>query len=48
MRAAGPTADLIKPAMLRETYRVEARVERCSQGRAVLIVDSTAAAQRQS
>ena len=43
MKAAGPTADVITPAMLREIYRVEARVERCSQGRAMLIVDSTAA-----
>ncbi|WP_152046716.1 ABC transporter ATP-binding protein [Aureimonas psammosilenae] len=44
MVAGGPTSEVITPAMLREVYRVEARVEACSQGRAMLIVDSTAAA----
>ncbi|MEX6507180.1 ABC transporter ATP-binding protein [Jiella sp. M17.18] len=43
MRAAGPTSEVITPAMLRDVYRVEARVERCSRGRPVLIVDSPAA-----
>jgi len=42
MQASGPTADVITPQMLREVYRVEARVERCSLGRPLLIVDSTA------
>ncbi|MCB8835911.1 ABC transporter ATP-binding protein [Aurantimonas sp. VKM B-3413] len=42
MRAGGPTAKVITPAMLRDVYRVEARVEHCSRGRPMLIVDSTA------
>ena len=43
MHAGGPTAEVITPAMLREVYRVEARVETCSQGKPHLIVDNTAA-----
>jgi iron complex transport system ATP-binding protein len=43
MVAGGPTVEVITPTMLREVYRVEARVEHCSHGRPVLIVDSTAA-----
>lgn len=42
MRAGGPTEQVITPAMLRDVYRVEARVERCSRGRPMLIVDSIA------
>ena len=42
MKAAGPTAEIITADMLRDVYRVNGRVERCSQGRAMLIVDSTA------
>jgi iron complex transport system ATP-binding protein len=44
MVAGGPTAEVITPRLLREVYRVDARVETCSQGRPFLIVDSTAAA----
>ncbi|GGD91774.1 ferrichrome ABC transporter [Aureimonas endophytica] len=43
MVAGGPTAEVITPAMLRTVYRVDARVEPCSRGRPVLIVDGTAA-----
>ncbi|KQT87134.1 ABC transporter ATP-binding protein [Aurantimonas sp. Leaf443] len=43
MVAGGPSEAVITPAMLRAVYRVEARVETCSQGRPVLIVDGTAA-----
>ncbi|NDW03939.1 ABC transporter ATP-binding protein [Jiella pacifica] len=42
MQAAGPTSEVITAEMLREVYRVDGRVERCSRGRPVLIVDSTA------
>lgn len=44
MMASGPTGEVITAAMLRSVYRVEARVETCSQGRPILIVDSTATA----
>ena len=44
MVAGGPTVEVITPTMLRDVYQVEARVERCSLGRPMLIVDSTAAA----
>lgn len=37
--ASGPTQDVITPAMLREVYRVDARIEPCSQGRLQVIVD---------
>ncbi|ORE91889.1 ABC transporter ATP-binding protein [Aurantimonas sp. 22II-16-19i] len=43
MRAGGATAEVITPTMLREIYRVEARVETCSRGRPYLVVDKTAA-----
>jgi iron complex transport system ATP-binding protein len=44
MVASGPTVEVITPALLQSVYRVEARVETCSQGRPFLIVDSTTAA----
>lgn len=44
MVASGPTGEVISPALLRTVYRVEARVETCSQGRRFLIVDGTTAA----
>lgn len=39
MVAAGPCADIVTPAFLRQVYQVEARVERCSQGAPLVIVD---------
>ena len=39
MAASGATADVITPAMLRDIYRVEARIEACSRGRPMVIVD---------
>ncbi|WP_377298317.1 ABC transporter ATP-binding protein [Rhizobium sp. SGZ-381] len=40
--ASGATLDVITPAMLRDVYRVDARVENCTQGRPLVIVDGTA------
>jgi iron complex transport system ATP-binding protein len=37
--AHGRTLDVITPAMLSDVYRVEARIERCTQGRPMVIVD---------
>lgn len=37
--AAGPTAEVVTTAMLRSVYRVEARVEACSLGRPIVLVD---------
>lgn len=37
--ANGPTLDVITPAMLSEVYKVDARVETCTQGRPLVIVD---------
>lgn len=42
MVSGGPTSEVITPSMLREIYKVDARVEHCSHGRLVLIVDGTA------
>ncbi len=39
MAASGATADVITPAMLRDIYRVDARIEFCSRGRPMVIVD---------
>lgn len=39
MAASGTTADVITPAMLRDIYRVDARIESCSRGRSMVIVD---------
>lgn len=39
MVAAGPVAEIVTPDFLRRVYRVEARVERCSQGAPLVIVD---------
>jgi iron complex transport system ATP-binding protein len=39
MAASGATADVITPAMLRDIYRVDARLESCSRGRPMVIVD---------
>ncbi|MFN3986904.1 MAG: ABC transporter ATP-binding protein [Rhodocyclaceae bacterium] len=40
--ACGPTAEIVTPALLRETYHVEARVESCSRGFGQVIVDDIA------
>ncbi|MCF1467259.1 ATP-binding cassette domain-containing protein [Agrobacterium vitis] len=37
--ASGPTEDVITPTLLRDVYRVDARIEACSQGRLQVIVD---------
>lgn len=39
MTASGATRDVITPAMLRDVYRVDARIESCSHGRPMVIVD---------
>ncbi len=40
--ASGPTDEVITPAMLRDVYKVAARVECCSEGRPMIVVDGTA------
>lgn len=40
MAVSGVTADVITPAMLRDVYRVNARIETCSQGQNFIVVDS--------
>jgi iron complex transport system ATP-binding protein len=40
--ASGRTADIVTAQMLRETYRVEARIETCSQGLPHVVVDAAA------
>lgn len=37
--ANGPTLDVITPAMLSEVYKVDARIETCTLGRPLVIVD---------
>lgn len=37
--ASGPSREVITPEMLRDVYRVEARIEHCSQGMPLVIVD---------
>ena len=39
MVASGPTQDVITSGMLRDVYRIDARIETCSQGRSMIIVD---------
>jgi iron complex transport system ATP-binding protein len=41
--AAGTPQDTLTPAMLEQVYRVQARVERCSQGRVHVHVDGSVA-----
>ncbi|TPP05960.1 ABC transporter ATP-binding protein [Rhizobium glycinendophyticum] len=36
----GPTLEVITPALLRDVYRVEARVETCTHGRPMVVVDA--------
>lgn len=42
--ACGPSPDIVTPALLRDVYRVEARIEPCSRGIGQVIVDGVAAA----
>lgn len=37
---SGATLDVITPALLRDVYHVEARIEECTQGRPMVIVDA--------
>ncbi|MFN3718593.1 MAG: ABC transporter ATP-binding protein [Rhizobium rhizophilum] len=41
--ASGATADVITPSLLRDVYRVDARIEACTQGRPLVIVDAALA-----
>jgi iron complex transport system ATP-binding protein len=44
--ASGRSADIITPALLRDVYRVEARIEPCSRGIGNIIVDGVTAGGR--
>ncbi len=37
--ASGPPVEVMTPGLLRDIYNVQARIERCSAGRALLIYD---------
>lgn len=39
MASSGPTNSVITSAMLRDIYRIDARIEACSRGRPMVIVD---------
>ncbi len=39
MASSGPTGNVITSAMLRDIYRIDARIEACSRGRPMVIVD---------
>jgi iron complex transport system ATP-binding protein len=39
--ASGPTADVITADMLKQIYRVDARIESCSKGMPIIIVDGS-------
>lgn len=39
MASSGPTSRVITSAMLRDIYRIDARIETCSRGRPMVIVD---------
>lgn len=41
MIASGPTNDVISEVLLRDVYRVDARIENCSRGRPMVIVDGS-------
>jgi iron complex transport system ATP-binding protein len=41
--AQGPPETVLDPALLHEAYAVEARVERCSRGRPMVIADRPSA-----
>ena len=40
--ACGPSAEIVTPVLLRQVYRVEARIEPCSRGIGQVIVDGVA------
>jgi iron complex transport system ATP-binding protein len=40
--ACGPSSEIVTPALLRDVYRVEARIEPCSRGIGQVIVDGVA------
>lgn len=42
--AAGTPADILTPALLRDAYGVDARIEHCSQGHPIVLVDGRAPA----
>ncbi|WP_110685791.1 ABC transporter ATP-binding protein [Salinicola aestuarinus] len=39
LKACGPTQAVVTPELLRDIYRVEGRIERCSRGQPLLVVD---------
>ena len=39
MVACGPTAEVVTPVLLREVWRVDARIETCSRGQPMILVD---------
>ena len=41
--ASGSTTEVITPALLRDVYHVDARIEACTQGRPLVIVDAALA-----
>jgi iron complex transport system ATP-binding protein len=43
MALSGPTSDVVTSDMLRDIYRVRARIETCSQGQRFILVDGVAA-----
>ena len=44
--ATGPTLEVLTPAMIRRLYGINSRVERCSRGCAMMIVDGPAESKR--
>ncbi|TKT76143.1 ABC transporter ATP-binding protein [Aquamicrobium sp. LC103] len=42
MAASGPSDEVITPEMLRDIYKVTARIETCSKGQPFILVDGTA------
>ena len=42
LAACGPSSEIVTPALLRDVYRVEARIEPCSRGIGQVIVDGVA------
>jgi iron complex transport system ATP-binding protein len=42
LRGVGATGTVITPQLLREVYRIEARIETCSRGISQVIVDGVA------
>jgi iron complex transport system ATP-binding protein len=43
--AAGPTLETLRPTLIRSLYGIEARVETCSRGCPMIIVDRAVAAE---